>query len=85
MLFPSASLNGVQEELFWCRAKFIVGSVAALREREGGGQQWLTSLRDAPYQSAAEALCTLPGVGPKVCCPEILINIKRDIKTSNPV
>ncbi|KAK9863991.1 hypothetical protein WJX84_001937 [Apatococcus fuscideae] len=51
---------------FGYRAKFIVGSVAALRSKPEGGAAWLCSLRDVPYPEAAAALCTLPGVGPKV-------------------
>ncbi len=49
-----------------CRAKFIVGSVKLLLEKEGGGAAWLQQLRQVPYQEASDALCTLPGVGPKV-------------------
>lgn len=52
-----------------CRAKFIVGSVKQLLEKEGGGAAWLQGLRQVPYQEASEALCTLPGVGPKVGQP----------------
>jgi hypothetical protein len=50
------------------RAKFITGSVAALLARPEGGLQWLTRLRQASYEEASEALCTLPGVwlGPPV-------------------
>lgn len=48
------------------RAKFIVGSVALLRSKAGGGEAWLTALRDAPYPDAVQGLCELPGVGPKV-------------------
>ncbi|KAK9839369.1 hypothetical protein WJX84_000149, partial [Apatococcus fuscideae] len=51
---------------FGYRAKFIVGSVAALQQKSEGGAAWLRSLRNVPYQEAAAALCTLPGVGPKV-------------------
>ena len=49
-----------------CRAKFIVGSVKLLMEKEGGGAAWLQGLRRVPYLEASEALCSLPGVGPKV-------------------
>lgn len=35
-------------------------------EREGGGAAWLQALRGVPYLEASEALCSLPGVGPKV-------------------
>ena len=44
----------------------MVGSVAQLRAKPGGGAAWLQGLRDVPYQQASEALCTLPGIGPKV-------------------
>ncbi len=49
-----------------CRAKFITGTVQALLAKPGGGRQWLYSLRNVPYKEAAEALCELPGIGPKV-------------------
>jgi endonuclease III len=50
-----------------CRAKFITGSVAQLLAKQGGGAAWLLGLRAVPYPEAAAALCTLPGIGPKVC------------------
>ena len=43
-----------------------MGSVKLLLEKEEGGAAWLQGLRQVPYQQASEALCTLPGVGPKV-------------------
>ena len=52
--------------MLWRRAKFIVGSVALLMAQQGGGAAWLQGLRDVSYPEASEALCTLPGVGPKV-------------------
>ncbi len=45
------------------RAKFIVGSVAALLAQPGGGRAWLLGLREAPLEQAVEALVTLPGGG----------------------
>ena len=48
------------------RAKFITGSVAQLLGKPGGGAAWLQGLREAPYPEAVQALCTLPGIGPKV-------------------
>ena len=65
---------------FVCRAKFITGSVAQLAAKPGGGSAWLLGLRNVPYPEAAAALCTLPGIGPKVwrlhwehcqCVPEM--------------
>ena len=43
-----------------------MGSVKLLMEKEGGGAAWLQGLRNVPYLEASEALCSLPGVGPKV-------------------
>jgi N-glycosylase/DNA lyase len=51
---------------FGYRARFIVGAVAALRDMPQGGAAWLQGLRKEPYAAAHEALCALPGIGPKV-------------------
>ena len=40
-----------------------------LLAKPGGGREWLLSLRNAAYREAAEALCELPGIGPKVTAP----------------
>eukprot|EP00958_Prasinococcus_capsulatus_P002694 scaffold233_cov548-Prasinococcus_capsulatus_cf.AAC.4 len=50
---------------FGYRAKFIVETARALREKEGGGPAWLLRLREGTRQEAIAALCELPGVGPK--------------------
>lgn len=47
--------------------------MAQLLAKPGGGATWLLGLRDVPYPEAVEALCALPGIGPKVelgdvCC-----------------
>lgn len=34
--------------------------------QDGGGAAWLQGLRGVSYPEASEALCALPGVGPKV-------------------
>ncbi len=59
---PSSSLH-TRTRTHTCsyRAKFIVGSAAALAAKEGGGEAWLLGLRQRSYQEAIEALCTLPG------------------------
>ena len=44
----------------------MVQAAAQLRAQPGGGAAWLLGLRDVPYNEAAKALCTLPGIGPKV-------------------
>jgi len=50
---------------FGYRAKYITGSVAALRARSEG-EAWLLGLRAAPFDEASDALSELPGIGPKV-------------------
>ena len=37
-----------------------------LMGKREGGATWLQGLREVPYLEASEALCSLPGVGPKV-------------------
>lgn len=44
-----------------------------LLAKPDGGREWLLSLRDMPYREASEALCELPGIGPKVCCATLCI------------
>ena len=70
--FPSllqleaATDEALRGEGYGYRAKFVVGTVAALNAKPSGGEAWLSSLRGVPYAEAAEALSALPGVGPKV-------------------
>ncbi|KAM5130216.1 N-glycosylase/DNA lyase isoform 2-T2 [Callospermophilus lateralis] len=47
------------------RAQYVSASARAILE-EQGGLAWLQQLREAPYEEAHKALCTLPGVGTKV-------------------
>ncbi len=61
-----ATETALRAEGFGYRAKFIVGTVAQLLEKPGGGLAWLHALRAAPFNATVEALCTLPGIGPKV-------------------
>uniref|UniRef100_A0A0E0NGB0 non-specific serine/threonine protein kinase n=1 Tax=Oryza rufipogon TaxID=4529 RepID=A0A0E0NGB0_ORYRU len=51
---------------FGYRAKYIVGTAKILQAKPGGGEKWLASLRTRELPEVIEALCTLPGVGPKV-------------------
>ncbi|KAL5776919.1 hypothetical protein ACOSP7_009845 [Xanthoceras sorbifolium] len=51
---------------FGYRAKYITRTINALQSKPGGGAEWLMSLRKLDLQEAVDALCTLPGVGPKV-------------------
>ncbi|XP_047334616.1 N-glycosylase/DNA lyase OGG1 isoform X2 [Impatiens glandulifera] len=59
-----------EEELrkagFGYRAKYIVGTVDKLQSKPDGGVEWLSSLRKLNLREAVDALCSLPGVGPKV-------------------
>ncbi|BFI31877.1 N-glycosylase/DNA lyase [Marchantia polymorpha subsp. ruderalis] len=70
--FPSleqlASLTEAQlrDAGFGYRAKYVVGATEALLSKEGGGEEWLLSLRQLPLEEVVKSLCTLPGVGPKV-------------------
>ena len=49
-----------------------MGSVGMLLAKQEGGATWLQGLRGVPYLEASEALCSLPGVGPKVSLPSAL-------------
>ncbi|KAI7841954.1 hypothetical protein COHA_004481 [Chlorella ohadii] len=70
-----------EEELradgFGYRAKYITGSVAQLLARPEGGAAWLHSLRSVPYEEASEALCKLPGIGPKVAACVCLFSLDK--------
>ncbi|XP_057795710.1 N-glycosylase/DNA lyase OGG1 [Salvia miltiorrhiza] len=56
----------LREAGFGYRAKYIVGTIAALQSKPGGGLEWLASLRKLDLQGAVCGLSSLPGVGPKV-------------------
>ncbi|KAF6170567.1 hypothetical protein GIB67_031975 [Kingdonia uniflora] len=81
--FPSLDRLSLvsEEELrvagFGYRAKYIVGTVKALQSKPGGGAEWLTSLRELDLQEAVEALCTFPGVGPKVAACVALFSLDQ--------
>jgi hypothetical protein len=51
--------------------------VQQLLAKPGGGEAWLLSLRDKPYAEAHEALCSLPGVGPKVAACICLFSLDK--------
>lgn len=59
------------------RAKYISGTVNALKSKPGGGDEWLLSLRKLDLQEAVSALCTLPGVGPKVAACIALFSLDQ--------
>lgn len=66
------------------RARFVTGTVAALRSKPGGGDAWLASLRAEPsYPAVAAALTALPGVGPKVAACAALFSL--DARGAVPV
>lgn len=59
------------------RAKYIIGTVDALRSKPDGGIKWLLSLRKLDLQEVIDALCTLPGVGPKVAACVALFSLDQ--------
>lgn len=59
------------------RAKYIVGTVAALQSKPGGGVEWLNSLRKLDLQGAIDGLSSLPGVGPKVAACIALFSLDQ--------
>lgn len=70
--FPSISSlagEGVEEKLrqlgFGYRARYISSSARYLNEN--GGEDFLFSLREQPYEEAKQQLMKLNGVGAKVC------------------
>ncbi|KAL1196197.1 N-glycosylase/DNA lyase OGG1 [Cardamine amara subsp. amara] len=81
--FPSLDrLSKVSEEElrkagFGYRAKYITGTVNALQSKPGGGNEWLLSLRKLDLHEVVAALCTLPGVGPKVAACIALFSLDQ--------
>ncbi|KAK1266695.1 N-glycosylase/DNA lyase OGG1 [Acorus gramineus] len=81
--FPSVErLAEVSEEElrragFGYRAKYIVGAVKLLQSKPEGGEKWLTSLRGLELPEVIDALCTLPGVGPKVAACIALFSLDQ--------
>ena len=82
--FPTISqlLRATEDELrglgFGYRAKFIAGTAAALAAKAGGGEAFLTALREGtPYREARAALTSLPGVGPKVAACACLFSLDK--------
>lgn len=62
---------------FGYRAKYITGTVDALQSKHGGGAEWLISLRKLDLHEVIDALCTLPGVGPKVAACIALFSLDQ--------
>ena len=82
--FPTTTqlLRATEDELrglgFGYRAKFIAGTAAALAAKAGGGEAFLTALREGtPYREARAALTSLPGVGPKVAACACLFSLDK--------
>lgn len=59
------------------RAKYIIGTVNALKSKPGGGEEWLRSLRKLDLPDVICALSTLPGVGPKVAACIALFSLDQ--------
>ncbi|KAJ3675217.1 hypothetical protein LUZ60_004259 [Juncus effusus] len=81
--FPSierlASISEIElrEAGFGYRAKYVVGTAKELCEKTGGGAKWLESLREIELSTVIDALCTLPGVGPKVAACIALFSLDK--------
>uniref|UniRef100_A0A1D1Y9E7 DNA-(apurinic or apyrimidinic site) lyase n=1 Tax=Anthurium amnicola TaxID=1678845 RepID=A0A1D1Y9E7_9ARAE len=81
--FPSidrlaiVSEEQLREAGFGYRAKYIVDTIKALLVKPGGGVQWLNSLRSLELPEVIDALCTLPGVGPKVAACIALFSLDQ--------
>ncbi|KAK4481314.1 hypothetical protein RD792_012199 [Penstemon davidsonii] len=67
----------LREAGFGYRAKYIVGTVAALQSKPGGGVEWIASLRKLDLQGAIDGLLSLPGVGPKVAACIALFSLDQ--------
>lgn len=48
-----------------------------MQEKPGGGEKWLASLRQMELGTVIDALCTLPGVGPKVAACIALFSLDQ--------
>ncbi|CAL5057760.1 unnamed protein product [Urochloa decumbens] len=68
----------LREAGFGYRAKYIVGTAKELQAKPGGGEKWLASLREKELPEVIEALCTLPGVGPKVAACIALFSLDQN-------
>ncbi|TKY74248.1 N-glycosylase/DNA lyase OGG1 [Spatholobus suberectus] len=73
----SVSEQQLRDAGFGYRAKYIIGTVNALRSKPGGGEEWLRSLRKLGLQDVISALSTLPGVGPKVAACVALFSLDQ--------
>ncbi|KZT60458.1 DNA glycosylase [Calocera cornea HHB12733] len=72
---------GVEHRLrqlgFGYRAKYIVGTSAALQGKRPSARDHLAALRAAPLPEARAALLALPGVGPKVADCVLLMSLDQ--------
>ncbi|KAF3447016.1 hypothetical protein FNV43_RR12196 [Rhamnella rubrinervis] len=73
----SVSENEFREAGFGYRAKYITGTVKALQLKDGGGVEWLLSLRKLDLGQVINVLSTLPGVGPKVAACIALFSLDQ--------
>ncbi|KAG8071002.1 hypothetical protein GUJ93_ZPchr0006g44682 [Zizania palustris] len=68
----------LREAGFGYRAKYVVGTARELQVKPGGGEKWLASMRTRELPEVIEALCTLPGVGPKVAACVALFSLDQN-------
>ncbi|KAI9327086.1 DNA glycosylase [Obelidium mucronatum] len=62
---------------FGYRAAYIAKTAKLLKEKEGGGSEWLHSLRTVEYDQAKESLLELMGIGPKVADCILLMSLDK--------
>ena len=72
-----ATEEDLRDSGFGYRARYIVGAVEELASKQEGGVDWLMALRKVSFTDACEALCTLPGVGPKVAACVALFSLDK--------
>ncbi|KAL5559656.1 hypothetical protein UlMin_035867 [Ulmus minor] len=75
--FSTVTEEELRQAGFGYRAKYVTGTVKALLSKPGGGAEWLLSLRKLDLEEVIDALCTLPGVGPKVAACIALFSLDQ--------
>lgn len=73
----AATEDALRADGYGYRARYIVGAVEELLARPEGGAAWLMALRSVPFDASVEALCSLPGVGPKVAACVALFSLDK--------
>lgn len=67
----------LRELKFGYRAKFIHDAAVFLGKQDGGGEKWLNSMRERPYEQVHSDLVKIPGVGNKVADCVCLMSLDK--------